>query len=556
VALLSLIVGAAPRAASASISFGTPVNYTIVGTPGGLAALDLDGDGKLDLVAIAGDHTSLFYGHGDGTFDATPVDIPIAGAAAVADVDGDGKPDLILARDFYGSVAVLRNLGGRTYAAPVEYPVNGSRPILITVTDFTGDGKPDIAASVYDSGYVGIFPNNGDGTFGDPTYYWTEGGPGRLIAHDFNNDGKLDWAVRSASSNSITLYQGDGAGNYTFSGLMPTGTGAGFMLGGDFTGDGQFDLISAEYWDNGITLYPGNSDGTFFVPSGGIPINQYPLGVGAADFDGDGNLDVVAGNAGTGYFSVLRNQGGGVFDAPMTFNSGDSNPRALAVGDFDGDGKPDVALANDTSFGDHVNSSISVLLNKSGQNLISVTVSPGSVIGGDAVTGTVTLAGPAPAGGAVVSLSDDLAATTLPATVTVPAGQTSAPFSIATSFVSATQSGTVSASYGSDTRTAGLTVRPVAVALLELIPDPVKGGKQVNGQVTLDHAAGPGGLIVSLSSSDASVAAPTSATVKIAAGASTATFKVKTSPLKVTKTAIITASANGTSQARVLTVTP
>jgi len=63
----------------------------------------------------------------------------------------------------------------------------------------------------------------------------------------------------------------------------------------------------------------------------------------------------------------------------------------------------------------------------------SLSVSPASVKGGTAATGTVTLNGPAPAGGAQVALSRDNPAVHVPATVTVAAGATSATFNVTTS---------------------------------------------------------------------------------------------------------------------------
>ena len=66
--------------------------------------------------------------------------------------------------------------------------------------------------------------------------------------------------------------------------------------------------------------------------------------------------------------------------------------------------------------------------------LASLTVNPSSVVGGSPSTGTVTLTGPAPAGGALVSLSSsNTSAATVPASVTVAAGATSATFAVTTS---------------------------------------------------------------------------------------------------------------------------
>jgi Subtilase family len=93
-------------------------------------------------------------------------------------------------------------------------------------------------------------------------------------------------------------------------------------------------------------------------------------------------------------------------------------------------------------------------------SLSSVILNPTSVNGGSSSTGTVTLSGPAPYGGAPVSLSSNMTAATVPASVTVPAGASSATFTVNTSAVTSSTSVTISASYASATKTAMLTVTP------------------------------------------------------------------------------------------------
>lgn len=92
--------------------------------------------------------------------------------------------------------------------------------------------------------------------------------------------------------------------------------------------------------------------------------------------------------------------------------------------------------------------------------LSSVTISPGSVSGGSSSTGTVTLSGPAPSGGAVVNLSSNSTSATVPPSVTVAAGATNATFSVTTSAVTASTPVTVSGAYAGVTVTASLTVSP------------------------------------------------------------------------------------------------
>lgn len=103
-------------------------------------------------------------------------------------------------------------------------------------------------------------------------------------------------------------------------------------------------------------------------------------------------------------------------------------------------------------------------------NSVSVAVAPGTVQSGADATGTVTLAGPAPTGGLTFNISDSNAATTMPATVTVPAGSTSQTFTINTTAVASTQSVTLNLTRTGEsyTKTATYTLNansaPVAVA--------------------------------------------------------------------------------------------
>ena len=89
----------------------------------------------------------------------------------------------------------------------------------------------------------------------------------------------------------------------------------------------------------------------------------------------------------------------------------------------------------------------------------SLTLNPTSVLGGlQSSMGTVTLSGPAPAGGAQVMLSSSNGAASVPSIVTVPAGSTSATFTVSTSIVLISTSATISASYNSTTQSATLAV--------------------------------------------------------------------------------------------------
>jgi hypothetical protein len=117
--------------------------------------------------------------------------------------------------------------------------------------------------------------------------------------------------------------------------------------------------------------------------------------------------------------------------------------------------------------------------------LSSLSLSPSSVSGGASSLATVTLSGSAPAEGAAVAVSSSSGAATVPATVTVAAGATSATFSITTSSVTTSTPVTITASFGGVSRTATLTVAPPATPAAPTLVSPANQAT-VTLPVTLD----------------------------------------------------------------------
>lgn len=192
--------------------------------------------------------------------------------------------------------------------------------------------------------------------------------------------------------------------------------------------------------------------------------------------------------------------------------------------------------------------------------LSGVSVNPTAVDGGTSSTGTVILTSPAPAGGFAVSLSSNNAAASVPASVTVPAGVTSANFTVTTTSVTTTQSPVISAVAGTVTQTATLTVNPAAapppaatVSLLSLNPVTVTGGTASSGTVTLSGAAPAGGLVVTLSSSN-TAAASVPGSVTVAAGATSASFSIPTISGTTERTSLISATTGAVTRTATLTV--
>jgi len=155
-------------------------------------------------------------------------------------------------------------------------------------------------------------------------------------------------------------------------------------------------------------------------------------------------------------FFTQSSDGGSTFSTPQNLSndSGAGNP-VIAM---DPTSNVNVLWADNTSGS---NSDVFFSRSEPPPTVTSLTLDPSSVLGGPlgSSTGTVTLSGPAPAGGAQVALfSSNLSAATVPGTVTVPAGATSATFTVNTSVVVISASVTISASYNTTTQSANLDI--------------------------------------------------------------------------------------------------
>ena len=92
---------------------------------------------------------SVLLNNGDGTLAACCSTIPRAsgpGSVAAADLNGDGKLDLVVANYGDDTVSVLLNNGNGTFGAKVDYPP-GAGPGSVAAADLDGDGKPDLAVA-------------------------------------------------------------------------------------------------------------------------------------------------------------------------------------------------------------------------------------------------------------------------------------------------------------------------------------------------------------------------------------------------------------------------
>ena len=195
--------------------------------------------------------------------------------------------------------------------------------------------------------------------------------------------------------------------------------------------------------------------------------------------------------------------------------------------------------------------------------LSTFTLTPATVVGGNASRGTVTLTAPAPSGGALVALtSGNSAVAAVPASVTVGAGTSASSFTVNTGSVTTITAVQLNAAYAGAIVSATLTVQPAAappppvqpvLSSLTLQPSLVRGPATSQGTVTLSGAAPAGGVQIRLASSNTNVATlPASVTVR--AGARSATFTVQATRVRTSTNLTISASLGTVVSRATLTV--
>jgi hypothetical protein len=317
-----------------------------------MAWADIDGDGFQDLVT-----QSKIYQNKEGLgFDDKTLQAGYkgsSGGAIILDVDNDGKLD-ILTLPAADTAFFYRNLGNWVFN---RIAVKGLRsfPTIssFSAADLNKDGFPEIFIGqlwgAYPEPYPNfLFKNNGDGTFSDitsklyPLYDGVSNYPNKVVCKasdqstwlsggntnrrsrgsefvDFDNDGDMDLYVTNYFLEPDEFYRNNGDGTFTdvlsIKGIDQNSTGSNHGTGvdfGDYNNDGNFDLLllqfshpafALQYDHRNTTIYKNtgspnfsfedlNASNNMTAPPHGIEYEETYAGGTWGDVNNDGLLDI------------------------------------------------------------------------------------------------------------------------------------------------------------------------------------------------------------------------------------------------------------------------
>jgi len=319
-----------------------------------LAVGDLNGDGLTDVVLL-GDNGAVYFlaQQADHTL-AEPVKIPYSGtpkAVQVLDVNGDGKNDLLLV-DF-DSVTPYRfrlqsadgRLGPEIYfkSLPIrsftmDKLAGDKTNYVVSIVQATG--RAEVAQFTQKPGEV-LSGNLAHGQFQIMPLTKTDAGSRGVLWADVNGDGRADLLVAEPATGQLSVYLQQVDGTLADAKKFPCLAGVSQIAVSDWNGDGHPEIFLLSRDENSIGITHFDQDGHLPFPTV-IPLDGKPLVMTAGVLKPGAKPVLAAIVDKDGVRSLVTRTADGKTKSQKLSDSFKSNPVSLSIQDANQDGLPDL----------------------------------------------------------------------------------------------------------------------------------------------------------------------------------------------------------------------
>jgi len=367
-----LLIGSAAQAADLSFSSAKTLNVSAQGARF-VYATDLDGDGYLDVISASetDDEISWYKNVWSATLTFTPYTVtedptsPYDGTNGYADgpqsiyaidVDGDGDMDLLSASDHDNRIAWYESDGAATPTFTphtISTAPKGARAVY--ADDLDDDGDVDVLCGAYDEAtllYYEVSWFESDGA-SDPSFSRrvvddvSARYPEWVYATDLDDDNNID--LLSADGEYIHWFQSDGNADPTFAlkTVSPYRDADRSAYPCDMDEDGALDVVAVSVRHDKIVWYENNEDSplTFIAHDIATSLSD-PRSVYPVDLDDDGDQDVLCTTYNDDTVRWYENIGSATSFTPHTISTTADGAECVFAADLDGDGDQDVLCAS------------------------------------------------------------------------------------------------------------------------------------------------------------------------------------------------------------------
>ena len=223
--------------------------------PNALTTGDVNADGRRDLLLLAEKHVYVLLGQADGSL-SEPEKIPYSGtvkALQVLDIDGDGRDDLVMVNwDHPNPFRFRLQIAPHQFGPEIHLPFVPIRSYW--ADDLDGDKLPEIVTIAAKSGRAAvghIATKNSesfvgdirDGQFSLVALPRTDKSRRGVIWTDVNGDGLTDLVVADPEGGQLNIQLQQSSGELSPVQSFPTLTGVTDIAAGDWNGDGRKELF-------------------------------------------------------------------------------------------------------------------------------------------------------------------------------------------------------------------------------------------------------------------------------------------------------------------------